>query len=66
MIAKDADHLECAFTAKEYCEQGHMFASDWMNNVRAALVTASAKLLFDQMMTMTSNDWWQGLKKLKK
>lgn len=64
IIAKDADYLECAFTAKEYLEQGHTFASNWIDNVRAALVTTSAKELFDQMVTMTSNDWWQGLKKL--
>jgi putative hydrolase of HD superfamily len=63
VIAKDADYLECAFTAKEYIEQGHVFASDWTKNVRAALRTESARRLFDQMMTMTSHDWWQGLKK---
>ena len=64
IIAKDADYLECAFTAKEYLEQGHVFAANWIDNVRAALKTDSAKQLFGQMLTMTSNDWWQGLKKL--
>ena len=64
VIAKDADALECAFTAQEYLEQGHSFASNWIDNVEAALKTHSAKVIFGEMRTMTSNDWWQGLKKL--
>ena len=56
IIAKDADYLECAFTAKEYQEQGHVFAVNWIDNVGAALKTASARALFDQMVSMTSND----------
>lgn len=64
VIAKDADYLECAFTAKEYAEQGHDFADDWMKNNRAALKTKSAQELFERMIIMDSNDWWQGLKKL--
>ncbi len=64
IIAKDADYLECAFTAKEYAEQGHDFADDWIKNVRAALRTKSAQELFERMIIMDSNDWWQGLKKL--
>ena len=65
VIAKDADYLECAFTAKEYAEQGHDLASDWTKNVHAALKTNSARALFDRMIIMDSNDWWQGLKKLR-
>ncbi len=64
IIAKDADYLECAFTAKEYYDQGHVLAADWFNNVRAALKTQSAKDLCDQMLTMNAHEWWKGLKKL--
>jgi putative hydrolase of HD superfamily len=64
VIAKDADYLEKAFTAKEYMEMGHKAADDWINNVRKHLQTASAKELLEEMVKMTSTDWWNGLKKI--
>ena len=33
VIVKDADLLECAFTAKEYLEIGYKEAQDWIDNV---------------------------------
>lgn len=64
VIAKDADYLEKAFTAKEYMEMGHKTAEDWINNVRKHLQTVSAKTLLEEMVKMTSTDWWNGLKKI--
>lgn len=64
IIAKDADYLEMAVTGKEYLEQGHVFAQDWITNVANALKTESAKMLVEALQKTNSNEWWQGLKKL--
>ncbi|MCW1310140.1 MAG: hypothetical protein QXP04_05555, partial [Candidatus Nanoarchaeia archaeon] len=63
IIAKDADLLEMAFTAKEYIERGHTFAQDWISNISKRLQTDSAKNLLAALEKSNSNDWWQGLKK---
>lgn len=65
IIAKDADRLDMAFTAKEYVEKGYGYAKDWMNNITIGLRTESAKKLFEELKDSDSNEWWQGLKKLK-
>jgi len=64
VIAKDADYLEQAFSAKEYVEKGYKRMEDWMKNVKNHLQTKSAKLLFDEMVKMESTDWWKDLKKI--
>lgn len=65
VIAKDADYLEQAITAKEYMEQGHAFAENWIDNVsKNYLKTFSAQKLLADLKKADSNDWWQGLKKL--
>ena len=66
IIAKDADLLEQAITAKEYIEKGYGFAQDWINNVSKSVKTKSAVNLLKDLKKSNSNDWWQGLKKLKK
>jgi len=63
-IARDADLLEQAVTAKEYLEQGHLLTQDWLNNVAKSLKTKSAKDLLDSLKETKSTDWWQGLKKI--
>lgn len=65
IIAKDADRLEQAFTAKEYIEIGYSYAQDWINNIEKSLITESAKKMLDNIKNHNTNDWWQGLKKLK-
>ncbi len=62
-IAKDSDYLEAAVTGKEYVEQGHAFAQDWINAVSKAVKTESAKKLVAVLQETDSNEWWQGLKK---
>ncbi len=65
-IAKDADYLEMAFTAKEYIEIGYEGAWDWINNVGRALRTDSVKLLHAALIDTSSNEWWSGLKTFPK
>lgn len=61
-ILRDADRLECAFTAKELIETGHPAAQDWIDNIK--LHTDSAQRMLSTLREMTSTDWWKGLKKL--
>lgn len=65
IIAKDADRLDMAFTAKEYMEKDYDYAEDWINNIEKSLQTKSAKSLIKNLRKSNSNKWWQGLKKLK-
>ena len=62
VIAKDADYLEQAVTAKEYIEKGHKFAVDWIHNVAKRLKTASAKKLLKDLEKVDPHDWCGGLK----
>ena len=66
IIARDANWLDMAFTAKAYMEIGYKYAKDWMNNIEKSLKTESAKELFNELKKSDSNEWWQGLKKMKK
>lgn len=65
IIAKDADYLECLIQAREYYDIGYTEAMDWINNVKKALKTESAKKLADKASKMKAYSWWYGLKKLK-
>jgi putative hydrolase of HD superfamily len=67
IVAKDADYLETAITAKELIEQGQSKGlQNWVDNVRNALRTESAKKLLDYIVEQGdfTNAWWQGLKKV--
>ena len=66
IIARDANWLDMAFTAKAYMEIGYEYAEDWMNNIEKSLKTESAKELFNESKKSDSNEWWQKLKKMKK
>lgn len=63
-IAKDADLLEQAITAKEWIEKGYPQAQDWIQNIARILHTESAKKLLHDLKKSHSCDWWDGLKKL--
>ncbi|MFA6918122.1 MAG: HD family hydrolase [Candidatus Gracilibacteria bacterium] len=63
-IAKDADLLEQAITAKEYIEKGYKYAQNWIDNISKNLETASSKKLIKELRKSNSNDWWQGIKKI--
>lgn len=62
-ILKDADYLECAFSAKEYMEIGYADAKEWMEANGKRLKTKSAIALYRELAKTPSNSWWQGLKK---
>lgn len=65
IIAKDADRLDMAVTAKEYKEKGYAYAQDWIDNISKSMKTKSAQKLIKDLENSDSNQWWQGLKKLK-
>lgn len=62
VIARDADLLELAITAKELLEKGYK-TEDWINNQVERLQTKSAKKLATSLKEMKSTDWWKGIKK---
>ena len=64
IVAKDADWLELAFQAKQYIDQGHLAAQNWIDNVEKALETDSAKELLKEMQKTNFTDWLIGLKKM--
>ena len=64
IIAKDADWLEAAFSAKEHYDLGNTLAIDWVTNVGKAIETDSAKGIFEEMTKTRFTDWWTGLKKM--
>ncbi len=61
-VAKDADYLEQAITAREYLDIGHKGALDWIERVSKVLKTKTAKELCEELKKTDSNSWWQGLK----
>jgi len=63
VIAKDADLIEQAFTAKEYLEQGYK-TQNWIDNVNTLIQTESAKKLIELLKESDSSKWWEGLKKI--
>ena len=65
LIAKDADLLEMAVTAKEYIDRGYSDASEWIENISNELKTESAKKLLNEIKKANSNSWWKNLKKNK-
>ena len=62
IIARDADLLELATTAKEFLEKGYK-TEDWIDNQVKRLQTKSAKKLAATLKDQKSTDWWKGLKK---
>ncbi len=62
-IAKDADLLEAAFTAKEYKEKGYPLMDLWMKNYMQFLSTKSAKELLEELIKSDTIWWWKDLKK---
>lgn len=59
IVARDSDILECLIQAKEYAEQGHKSASQFMVKAPGHLKTESAKQLWRLSQDMDINDWWR-------
>lgn len=66
IVARDADWLESAIEARELIEQGHAGMQSWIDNVKKALETESAKQLLEYIDNEKDflNSWWQGLNKM--
>ncbi|MBU0732090.1 HD domain-containing protein [Patescibacteria group bacterium] len=64
VVAKDADWVEMAMTAKEFAEQGYESMNDWVVKIAEAVETDSAKEMIEKIKTTNSTDWWQDLKKM--
>lgn len=64
IVAKDADWLEVAIDARERVCLGYKGMQDWIDNVRKALETESAKKILAEIEKGDLNDWYQGLKKM--
>lgn len=66
IVARDADWLETAIEAKEYVEQGHDGMQNWIDNVKKALETESAKKLLEYIESEKDflNSWWKDLMKM--
>ncbi len=58
-ILKDADYLENALTAKEYIQQGHKEAKQWLDNIEKKLQTKSGKKLFKIILEMPPTEWFK-------
>ncbi|MCA2224028.1 HD domain-containing protein [Nonomuraea aurantiaca] len=57
VCARDADKLECLIQAVEYREQGHQNVQPWIDSSLAALRTASAKRIADEVLSTGSLEW---------
>src|SRR6185312_14164757 len=62
IIAHDADLVECAVQAKEYIDQGHSDADDWIRYAEQHVNTETAKELLAELRQVKATDWWKGLK----
>src|SRR3989338_5584881 len=49
VVAKDADYLEAAVTAKEYLMNGYKHTEDFLERIKKDLVTKSAKMIFGEI-----------------
>ncbi len=62
IIAKDADLLELAVRAREYIERGFVDAKEWFDTAARLLTTESARALIMELPSVSSTEWWHGLK----
>lgn len=62
LVARDADYLEAAVTAKEYLINGYAHAQEYLDRIKVALITPSAKRLLAEI-EKSDGFWWKGLKK---
>ena len=60
-IAKDAEILEMAFTARELIVRGNRDAQSWIDNLKKRLQTKSGKELLDNINHADPSTWWKKL-----
>jgi putative hydrolase of HD superfamily len=66
IIARDADILECLIQAKEYYEQGHRQAAQFMRKAPVHLKTRNARKLWQTAKRENISDWWFRLSEFKR
>jgi putative hydrolases of HD superfamily len=62
-IARDADILECLIQAREYLDSGHLEAEHFFERAPCYLRTATAKKIWERMLSWDSSAWWQDVVK---
>jgi len=60
-IAKDAEILEMAFTARELVVRGNKDAQSWIDGIRTRLHTMSAKEILEIINKSDPGIWWKKL-----
>jgi putative hydrolase of HD superfamily len=63
-VARDADLLENALSAKEYIKIGYSDAQNWIDNIWKIIKTENGKKLLKMIEETDPNDWWRELKKI--
>lgn len=58
-IAKDAEILEMAFTARELVVRGNRDAQAWIDSVAQRLTTRTAQRLLPIVQTADPSEWWK-------
>ncbi len=65
-VARDADILECLVQAKEYLDAGSQEAEHFFERAPEYLKTATAKKLWERMLSWDSSAWWQNIVKFER
>ncbi|MBW2977657.1 HD domain-containing protein [Candidatus Woesearchaeota archaeon] len=66
IVARDADLLDNALSAKELIEKGNKDAQNWIDNIKKVIKTESGKKLLIEIEKTSSNEWWKNLKKIER
>ena len=62
IVARDADLLEGITQAREYLEKGYKDMQIWIDRSHQVLKTKSAKKLAKDLLGISPNNWFKGLK----
>lgn len=66
IVARDADLLENALTAKEYIDIGYKDCQNWIDNIWKVIKLDSSKRLLKIIETANSQGWYKELKKIER
>lgn len=65
-VARDADILECLIQAKEYLDSGFQEAEHFFERAPGHLKTATAKKMWQRILSWDSSSWWQDVVKFER
>jgi len=66
LVAWDADFLDMAIQSKIYAENGNKKALLWLESIKDAFATESAKEIFSALESSGIEDWWMELESIRK